>query len=223
MAVRNHSGRIVFVFRGSPEANASNSARTMPKLGMREIRRAQLIDATLLTIDQTGLAGATLASVAQRASISTGIVSHYFGDKDGLLEATMRHVLRDLWQATSRRRRAAKADPRSKLRAVVAANFDAEQTSGPVMKTWLAFWSESMHKPQLRRLQYVNTRRLNSNLCADFSKAMPRAAARRAASGLAALIDGLWLRGALSGEPFDTKAALRVANDYIDLVLASRE
>ena len=69
----------------------------MPKLGMREIRRAQLIDATLLTIDQTGLAGATLASVAQRASISTGIVSHYFGDKDGLLEATMRHVLRDLW------------------------------------------------------------------------------------------------------------------------------
>jgi TetR/AcrR family transcriptional repressor of bet genes len=190
---------------------------------MREIRRAQLIDATLLTIDQTGLAGATLASVAQRASISTGIVSHYFGDKDGLLEATMRHVLRDLWQATSRRRRAAKADPRSKLRAVVAANFDAEQTSGPVMKTWLAFWSESMHKPQLRRLQYVNTRRLNSNLCADFSKAMPRAAARRAASGLAALIDGLWLRGALSGEPFDTKAALRVANDYIDLVLASRD
>jgi TetR/AcrR family transcriptional regulator, transcriptional repressor of bet genes len=193
----------------------------MPKLGMREIRRAQLIDATLLTIDQAGLAGATLASVAQRASISTGIVSHYFGDKDGLLEATMRHVLRDLWQATSRRRRAAKADPRSKLRAVVAANFDAEQTSAPVMKTWLAFWSESMHKPQLRRLQYVNTRRLNSNLCADFSKALPRQAARRAASGLAALIDGLWLRGALSGEPFDTKAALRVANEYIDLVLAA--
>ncbi|AFT89791.1 HTH-type transcriptional regulator BetI [Paraburkholderia phenoliruptrix BR3459a] len=190
---------------------------------MREIRRAQLIDATLLTIDQTGLAGATLASVAQRASISTGIVSHYFGDKDGLLEATMRHVLRDLWQATSRRRRAAKPDPRSKLRAVVAANFDAEQTSAAVMKTWLAFWSESMHKPQLRRLQYVNTRRLNSNLCADFSKALPRAAARRAASGLAALIDGLWLRGALSGEPFDPRAALRVANEYIDLVLAARD
>jgi TetR/AcrR family transcriptional repressor of bet genes len=189
---------------------------------MREIRRAQLIDATLLTIDQAGLGGATLASVAQRASISTGIVSHYFGDKDGLLEATMRHVLRDLWNATSSRRRAAKSDPRSKLRAVVAANFDAAQVSGPVMKTWLAFWSESMHRPQLRRLQYVNTRRLNSNLCAEFSKALPRAAARRAASGLAALIDGLWLRGALSGEPFDTKAAMRLANEYIDLVLEAR-
>jgi TetR/AcrR family transcriptional regulator, transcriptional repressor of bet genes len=194
----------------------------MPKLGMREVRRAQLIDATLLTIDQVGLGGATLASVAQRASTSTGIVSHYFGDKDGLLEATMRHVLRDLWLATARRRKGAKADPRSKLRAVVAANFEVGQVNGPVMKTWLAFWSESMHKPELRRLQYVNTRRLFSNLCADFARELNRPAARRAASGLAALIDGLWLRGALSGEPFDTKAALRLAYDYIDLMLEPR-
>ncbi|PCE21988.1 transcriptional regulator BetI [Paraburkholderia acidicola] len=192
----------------------------MPKLGMREVRRAQLIDATLLTIDQAGLSGTTLASVAQRANISTGIVSHYFGDKDGLLEATMRHILRDLWAATTRRRNAAKTQPRARLRAVVAANFDVSQVSGPVMKTWLAFWTESMHEPELRRLQRVNTRRLYSNLCAEFAKELPRGAARRAASGLAAMIDGLWLRGALSGDPFDTRAALRLANDYIDMLLA---
>jgi TetR/AcrR family transcriptional repressor of bet genes len=192
----------------------------MPKVGMREVRRAQLIDATLLTIDQAGLSGTTLASVAQRANISTGIVSHYFGDKDGLLEATMRHILRDLWAATTRRRIAAKPQPRARLRAIVAANFDVSQVSGPVMKTWLAFWTESMHEPALRRLQRVNTRRLYSNLCAEFAKELPRVSARRAASGLAAMIDGLWLRGALSGDPFDTKAALRLANDYIDLLLA---
>jgi TetR/AcrR family transcriptional regulator, transcriptional repressor of bet genes len=192
----------------------------MPKVGMREVRRAQLIDATLLTIDQAGLAGTTLASVAQRAKISTGIVSHYFGDKDGLLEATMRHILRDLWAATTRRRTAARPQPRARLRAIVAANFDVSQVSGPVMKTWLAFWTQSMHEPQLRRLQRVNTRRLFSNLCAEFARVLPRAAARRAASGLAAMIDGLWLRGALSGDPFDTRAALRLANDYIDMLLA---
>src|ERR1700732_1870402 len=140
----------------------------MPKLGMREIRRAQLIDATLLTIAHAGLAGTTLASVAPRASISTGIASDYVGDKDGLLEATMRHVLRDLWNATSRRRRVAKDEPRARLRAVVAANFDAAQVSNPVMKTWLAFWSESMHKPQLRRLQNVNKPPPNSHLWRAF-------------------------------------------------------
>ncbi|WP_322051721.1 transcriptional regulator BetI [Paraburkholderia bannensis] len=191
----------------------------MPKVGMREIRRAQLIDATLESIDQAGMSGTTLATVAQRARISTGIVSHYFGGKDALLEATMRHVLRDLGAAAQRRLKAARPQPRARLRAIVAANFDVSQVSGPVMKTWLAFWAESMHVSALRRLQHVNTRRLHSNLCAEFGKAMPRTAARRAASGLAAMIDGLWLRGATTGEPFDTKAALRLANDYIDLLL----
>ncbi|KML62137.1 transcriptional regulator BetI [Burkholderia stabilis] len=193
----------------------------MPKVGMREIRRAQLIDATLRSIDEAGLPGTTLASVAQRANISTGIVSHYFGDKDGLLEATMRHVLRDLWSATTARRVAARKDPRARLRAIVAANFDDTQVSAPVMKTWLAFWSQSMHDPMLKRLQHVNTRRLHSNLCAEFAKALPRTKAREAASGLAALIDGLWLRGALAGGPIDTRAALKLAHDYIDLLLAS--
>ncbi|MFP6561632.1 transcriptional regulator BetI [Paraburkholderia sp. B3] len=195
----------------------------MPKVGMRELRRAQLIDATLLTIDEAGLSGTTLALVAQRANISTGIVSHYFGDKDGLLEATMRHILRDLWAATTRRRRAAKAEPRARLRAIVAANFDVSQVSGPVMKTWLAFWSQSMHEPTLSRLQRVNRRRLYSNLSAEFTRALPRARARRAASGLAAMIDGLWLSGALAGGVFDTRAALRLANEYIDLLLGGRD
>ncbi|QBR01709.1 MULTISPECIES: transcriptional regulator BetI [Paraburkholderia] len=194
----------------------------MPKIGMRDVRRAQLIDATLQSIDQSGLSGTTLATVAQHANISTGIVSHYFGGKDGLLEATMRHILRDLWEATMRRRTAARDEPRARLRAIVAANFDVSQVNTPVMKTWLAFWAESMHQPALRRLQRVNTRRLYSNLCAEFEKVLPHAASRRAASGLAAMIDGLWLRGTLTGEPFDTKAALRVANEYIDLMLETR-
>lgn len=194
----------------------------MPKIGMRDVRRAQLIDATLQSIDQSGLSGTTLATVAQHANISTGIVSHYFGGKDGLLEATMRHILRDLWEATMRRRTAAKDEPRARLRAIVAANFDVSQVNTPVMKTWLAFWAESMHQPALRRLQRVNTRRLYSNLCAEFERVLLRAASRRAASGLAAMIDGLWLRGTLTGEPFDTRAALRVANEYIDLMLETR-
>jgi TetR/AcrR family transcriptional repressor of bet genes len=198
----------------------------MPKIGMREVRRAQLIEATLHTIEEAGLSATTLALVAQRANISTGIVSHYFGDKNGLIEATMRHILRDLWAATARRRTTARADPRSRLRAIVAANFDVSQVSAPVMKTWLAFWSQSMHEPTLKRLQRVNMRRLYSNLCAEFGKAMPRTAARRAANGLAAMIDGLWLHGALNGATsnasntvFDTKAAIHLANSYIDLLL----
>ena len=59
----------------------------MPKLGMQPIRRRQLIQATLETIDDVGLADATIARIAKRAGVSAGIISHYFGGKDGLLDS----------------------------------------------------------------------------------------------------------------------------------------
>ncbi len=39
---------------------------------------------------------ATIAQIARRAGVSNGIISHYFKDKNGLLEATMRHLISHL-------------------------------------------------------------------------------------------------------------------------------
>ncbi|HWW99328.1 transcriptional regulator BetI [Collimonas sp.] len=188
---------------------------------MLPLRRKQLIQATLEVIDRVGLADATIALIARQAGLSTGIISHYFGDKSGLLEATMRQILHDL-SADTRRRREELGDDRAAahLRAIVDANFNDSQVSGPVMKTWLAFWSSSMHQESLRRLQHVNDQRLRSNLCCQFLRELPLAQARQAARGLAAMIDGLWLRGSLAGTAFDADAARRLAYEYLDYQLA---
>jgi TetR/AcrR family transcriptional repressor of bet genes len=193
----------------------------MPKVGMQPIRRSQLIAATLEAIDQVGMSDASIAYIARLAGLSNGIISHYFRDKNGLLEATMRHLMQALRHGV-RERRAALADPspRAHLHAIIEANFDASQVSGAAMKTWLAFWATSMHQPSLQRLQRINDRRLYSNLCGEFGRALPLPLARAAARGLAALIDGLWLRGALSGKAFDTDQALQIAYDYVDRQLS---
>ncbi|MGA4528997.1 transcriptional regulator BetI [Ectopseudomonas chengduensis] len=192
----------------------------MPKVGMQPIRRSQLIAATLEAIDQVGMADASIAYIARLAGVSNGIISHYFNDKNGLLEATMRHLMQALRDAVAERRQALSDDsPRAHLRAMIDGNFDDSQVNGPAMKTWLAFWASSMHQPALRRLQRVNDHRLYSNLCGQFHRALPQDQARFAARGLASLIDGLWLRGALSGEAFDTEQARRIAYDYLDLQL----
>ncbi|SFH78029.1 transcriptional regulator BetI [Modicisalibacter xianhensis] len=195
----------------------------MPKLGMEPIRRRQLIQATMEAIDEAGLADATVARIARRAGVSAGIISHYFGGKDGLLEATMRKILGDLGEAVSSRRAKASDTPRAHIRAIIDGNFDRSQVSQSVMKTWLAFWASSMHRNDLQRLQYVNDRRLYSNLCYQFRRCLPRSEARDAARGLAALIDGLWLRGALAPEGLDVDRARRLAYDYLDEQLARAE
>ena len=187
---------------------------------MQPIRRSQLIAATLEAVDQVGMADASIAYIARLAGVSNGIISHYFNDKNGLLEATMRHLMQALSNAVGERRSALREDsPRANLKAMIDGNFDDSQVSGPAMKTWLAFWASSMHQPALRRLQRVNDHRLYSNLCGQFHRALPQDQARFAARGLASLIDGLWLRGALSGEAFDTEQARRIAYDYLDLQL----
>ena len=190
---------------------------------MQPIRRSQLIHATLEAVDQVGMGDASIALIARLAGVSNGIISHYFQDKNGLLEATMRHLMSALSQAVGERRKALKDDePRSHLRAIIEGNFDSSQVNGPAMKTWLAFWATSMHQPSLRRLQRINDHRLYSNLCCEFRRVLPLAQARAAARGLAALIDGLWLRGALSGDAFDTEQALSIAYDYLDQQLAKQ-
>jgi TetR/AcrR family transcriptional repressor of bet genes len=187
---------------------------------MQPIRRSQLIHATLEAVDQVGM-DASIALIARLAGVSNGIISHYFQDKNGLLEATMRHLMTAL-SLSVRDRRLLLEDlsPRAQIRTIIEGNFDDSQVNGPAMKTWLAFWASSMHQPSLRRLQRINDHRLYSNICCEFRRVMPIAEARTAARGLAALIDGLWLRGALSGEAFDTQQALQIAFDYLDQQLA---
>lgn len=192
----------------------------MPKVGMQPIRRSQLIHATLEAVDQVGM-DASIALIARLAGVSNGIISHYFQDKNGLLEATMRHLMSALSLAVRDRRLLLEdLSPRAQIRTIIEGNFDDSQVNGPAMKTWLAFWASSMHQPSLRRLQRINDHRLYSNICCEFRRVMPIAEARTAARGLAALIDGLWLRGALSGEAFDTQQALQIAFDYLDQQLA---
>lgn len=193
----------------------------MPKVGMQPIRRRQLIDATLSTINDVGINDATIAQIARRAGVSTGIISHYFKDKNGLLEATMRDVTRQLRDAVAARLRPlADASTEARLRAIVEGNFDETQVHNAAMKAWLDFWSSSMHQPQLNRLERVSSSRLFSTLAAEFRREIPRDKARLAAYGLAALIDGLWLRAALSGKPFNPDAARTLTTQFIRQQLA---
>ena len=76
-----------------------NGVREMPKLGMQSIRQRQLIDATWRRLMRSACMTPPSAQIARRAGVSTGIISHYFKDKNGLLEATMRDITGQLRHA----------------------------------------------------------------------------------------------------------------------------
>ena len=98
----------------------------MPKIGMEPLRRTALIDATISAIGERGSLDVTMSDIAGRAGVSSALAHHYFGAKDDLLQATMRHLLAELGRDTVRALGAA-ATPRERVSAVIAVNFSAGQ------------------------------------------------------------------------------------------------
>jgi TetR/AcrR family transcriptional repressor of bet genes len=181
---------------------------------MEPIRRRQLIDATISSMGKHGLADTTVQTISRGAGVSPGIIHHYFGGKDELLAATMRSMLQQLRDDATKRLAAADS-PRARLEAIVDCNFAPDQFEPRVVAAWLGFWAQAPHNPALSRLQRINARRLHSNLLHALRPLLPPERAERVAVGLAAMIDGLWLRFALTGA-IDGSAARAVALGYLD-------
>lgn len=192
----------------------------MPKVGMEPIRRRQLIDATIASIHEEGLANTTLSQISRRAGLSTGIVSHYFQDKAGLLHATMRSLTESLRQRVIEYLGRART-PEARVLAVIDASFAPDQCAPEVVTAWLSFWAQVGQSGELARIQRIYERRLASNLLEALRRLLPAGEAGRLAAGLAALIDGLWLRCALTGGALAPDAARALARDYFTTQLAA--
>jgi betaine-aldehyde dehydrogenase len=179
-------------------------------------RRAQLIEATIATMAEFGYSATTLALIGQRAGVSTGLVAHYFADKNGLIEATLRSLGRRLARATAMRLRHA-ATPRARVQAVIESMLAPQEFDRQTSTVWLAFWGEALHTPALRRIQRVYQRRSLSSLYHALKRLVPDTQARELARSTAALIDGLWLRATLSDSAeLDSAAARRVVTKFVD-------
>ncbi len=190
----------------------------MPKLGMAPIRRKQLVEAAIAVIHEQGFAQATVARIARRAGISAGMVHHYFRDKDDLLFATMRHLLAEL-RADAVERLQQSADPRQRICAIIDACFGDAQFDEQVFSAWLALYGNARKSLRLRNI-LVLYHRLKSGLLHARRRLVPEAVALRLAEGIAAMIDGLWLRYALTGKPDHPETPRALTRDYLAAALA---
>lgn len=186
----------------------------MPKVGMEPIRRDALVKATITEIGRAGSLDVTMAQIARRAGMSTALAHHYFGGKDKLFLAAMRHILGTYGSAVKGRLRGL-TDPAERLRAIVEASFAPANFRGEIVSAWLNFYVQAQHSAQARRLLVIYQKRLRSSLLHDLRKRDPERAVAMAETA-AALIDGFYIRAAL-GEETDGKTAARRVLDILEV------
>ncbi len=190
----------------------------MPKVGMEPLRRRALIDAAVAIIGEAGTLDVRMSDIAGRAGVSSALAHHYFGAKDDLLRATMQSLLVDLGREL-RTALAQSQTPRERVSAIIAVSFSEQQFKPDVVAAWLAFYVEAQRSTDMRRLLGIYARRLHSNLTHALSPLTPRGQASRAAEGIAALIDGLYIRRALKQGAPDPASAIALVEDYVTLKL----
>ena len=105
---------------------------------VKEIRRKQLIEATIRAIGRYGYASVTLTHVANEAGLSPGIVNFYFKSKDQLLVDTLEYIAGEystFWQAALNKGR---VSPAAGLEAMLDADFDASVCNVEKIAIWYA-------------------------------------------------------------------------------------
>jgi betaine-aldehyde dehydrogenase len=180
------------------------------------MRRRQLVEVTIDSLAEVGFVGTTLAQIAARAGVSPGLVAHYFDDKDGLLEAAFRSLARRVGTQVRSRLRLV-GTPRGRIQAIIDANLAPEEFDQRTGSAWLAFWGQVLHVESLKRIQVVYQRRTLLNLRNSLRKLVAPDEAHSLAAMIAAMIDGVWLRAALSGwREADSESARALLTDFVD-------
>ena len=189
----------------------------MPKLGMEPIRRAALVKATIDEIGAVGNLDVTVSRIAKRAGMSSALAHHYFGGKDQIFLAAMRHTLR-IYGAEVRKALAQATGPVERLQAVIRSGFTSENFRPEVIAAWLNFYVLAQTSGDAQRLLRVYQRRLHSNLAHDLRPLLgDRADA--AAARIGGLIDGLYLRQALLRQGTENTDATAVVLALLDMEL----
>ncbi|MCL6515326.1 TetR family transcriptional regulator [Alicyclobacillus sp.] len=121
----------------------------MPKTGMQEVRREQVIAATVRCIMNKGLSNLSMKDIAREAGVSTGVIYHYFENKSDLLlqvlKTTFQRSREDAVGAI-----AAVADPIEKLDRHVRAILRTPRDNPQFFSVFLCFLGESVHDPAVR-------------------------------------------------------------------------
>lgn len=193
----------------------------MPKVGMEPLRRSSLVAATIEEIGRAGSLDVTVSQIARRAGVSSALAHHYFGSKDQIFLAAMRHILR-LYADQVRDALATASSPLQRVEAIITASFAADNFAPATITAWLNFYVQARNSRDAARLLAIYQRRLGSNLLAGL-RPLLGADAPRVADGLAALIDGLYIRQALSPTPPEPQEACALALSYLTASLKDAE
>ena len=134
------------------QAKSDKVSPKKTRTASKEVRRQQLINATIDSIAKHGFAGTTMTTVTRTAGLSIGLANFHFTSKQSLFEETLRFLAeehRDHWK---KRFEKANLAPEAKLLAIVAAHFHPKICNRKKVAVWFGFFGAATARASYRDL-----------------------------------------------------------------------
>ena len=204
----------------APAKRSLQTDKATPRTASKEVRRRQLIDATINSIAEHGIGGTTMTTVTELAGLSLGIVNFHFQSKQNLLEETLLFVAREHYEQWETAYRDAGLDASAKLLAIVDAHFHPRVFTRKKLAVWYAFFGEVRRRAVYRSLVDDMDRErfeVTSQLCAEIlaEGGYDAPPADHVARMLEALYDGLWLNTLMYPGKFTREGSRDQIRDYL--------
>ena len=184
-------------------------------------RRQALIDATIESLKRYGHEGLSVRRISAQAGVSIGLINHHFPKKEALVAQAYRHFNSQLVGGVRAAALQAPAAARARLRAFFKATFSPPNLDRDVLTVWVVFWGLYRHSAEIQKVhcetyrEHIDlVRSMLADLAAEAGKF--RFSLRLAATGLTAMIDGLWLEWCLDPGNFRPAEAIALCESWID-------
>lgn len=190
-------------------------------------RRDSLINATLRSIIKHGHEGLSVRTVCQEAGVSAGLLTHHFAGKEDLIAETYRKLTTYIYsQIDAALKSAPEAPPEERLRLYIDTSFRHPVLDKDYLLIWLVFWSLSRQKPEIATLRNDVSQaviKTLQTLIDDIVSVHQELTLNThlAATGLSALMDGLWLEWSLNPTNVSPEEATQICQSWVDALLSN--
>ncbi|UVK37407.1 transcriptional regulator BetI [Mesorhizobium sp. AR10] len=193
-------------------------AQTMGQHKTWPERREQLIEATIVSIHEDGLEKTSIQRIAKRAGLTAGIVGHYFGDKDGLLNATYDALYAKIL-ANAERASHSQTSPTARVKSILLGYLSPDQLTPEIVSAWYVLVARLRQSPALQEIQSNAEITVRGKLRALLDEELSSNDAEALSRGLFAMVTGFWVLMASAPAPQDCdehrKSILSVVDRFL--------
>lgn len=195
----------------------------MPKVVDHDLRREEVAEAAWRVIAGHGLHAATVREIASEARSSTGVLAHYFRDKDELLL----YALRLAWNRTAARmaKGSRGSSGRHALRSVLLEALPLDEARQVEWRIWVSFWGRAASDASLaeeQKRRYTLWRGLVLNLiltCQREDAVRHGVDPEQEADSVIALVDGIGTQATLDPDRLSPERQIALVDRYLSRVL----